>query len=650
VTDSLSGAPIRARVKPMPINFPSCCDSLGDYHRYLRPGTYSVVFEANGYRPKTVTGVVVAADTVTYLDVRLAPDTSLPVSLHKFVWGRGVSDEAIASTPDWALGAHDGRRYSLGRGGIAAYDFGRQVFNMAGNDLTVYEDDADPEGYRVDVANDLLGPWTAIGWDTGTASFDLAHGGVSTCRYIKVTDDSGATSGATAGFDLDAIEAVVANAAALVYYNQVVQDSPPGGNNDGRLDPGETAGLVLGLRNIGRHPVADLQGRLSTTDTFVAVLDSTGAFGLVQPDSVRWSLTDKYRVSARPNTPREHQATMKLALSGTDYSDSLTFTLTVGELRMCDPIPDGPRQPALYWCYDNTDTGYAPCPVYNWVEIRGQGTRLTLSDDQTVQLSLPSGFGPWRFYGQSFSQISVCSNGWVAPGTSTSTTYTPLTLPDPNAPSAVFLNWIDLYPPAGGGVWYYHDAANHRFIVEYDSVRYYSGGMHDKFELVIYDTTVRTPSGDNVFWGQFYSNNGGYGGIGEQDPTKTIAINYTGPAAAPIQPGRAVKYTTEYAVGMADGGRRVADGRSRLAVCPNVFCRSTRVNWLAPQNGTVELQVYDASGRAVTTLASGAVRAGRHSTVWDGTDDSGRRVAEGIYFVRLESAGGRLSVKAVRLE
>jgi hypothetical protein len=31
VTDSVSGVPIRARVRPMPIDFPSYCDSIGDY-------------------------------------------------------------------------------------------------------------------------------------------------------------------------------------------------------------------------------------------------------------------------------------------------------------------------------------------------------------------------------------------------------------------------------------------------------------------------------------------------------------------------------------------------------------------------------------------------------------------------------------------
>jgi len=60
----------------------------------------------------------------------------------------------------------------------------------------------------------------------------------------------------------------------------------------------------------------------------------------------------------------------------------------------------------------------------------------------------------------------------------------------------ICLNWDDLWPTSSGGhgyVYYYHDAANHRFVIEYDSVAYYSQTtVYDKFEAVIYDTTVTT--------------------------------------------------------------------------------------------------------------------------------------------------------------
>jgi hypothetical protein len=41
--------------------------------------------------------------------------------------------------------------------------------------------------------------------------------------------------------------------------------------------------------------------------------------------------------------------------------------------------------------------------------------------------------------------------------------------------------------------------------------------------------------------------------------------------------------------------------------------------------------------------------AGFHTAVWDGRDDSGRRVAAGIYFYRLETAGAVLHRKMLAL-
>ena len=120
--------------------------------------------------------------------------------------------------------------------------------------------------------------------------------------------------------------------------------------------------------------------------------------------------------------------------------------------------------------------------------------------------------------------------------------------------AAIFANWDDLYPRIGGGgagyVYWYHDSANHRLIVEYDSVRYYSGTNRDKFEVIFYDTTVVTPTADNVIVVQ-YKTAAGYSSstVGLQDPTEAIGIqdlynSALAHGAGPITPGRAIKYTT----------------------------------------------------------------------------------------------------------
>jgi flagellar hook assembly protein FlgD len=54
-----------------------------------------------------------------------------------------------------------------------------------------------------------------------------------------------------------------------------------------------------------------------------------------------------------------------------------------------------------------------------------------------------------------------------------------------------------------------------------------------------------------------------------------------------------------------------------------------------PLAGDVELSVFDLQGRKIKTLLSGPRAAGPQSVEWDGRDASGRPVASGPYYIRL---------------
>lgn len=68
---------------------------------------------------------------------------------------------------------------------------------------------------------------------------------------------------------------------------------------------------------------------------------------------------------------------------------------------------------------------------------------------------------------------------------------------------------------------------------------------------------------------------------------------------------------------------------------PNPFNPRTVLRYAVPRSGAVALRVYDARGRAVTTLVDGVRDAGYHQVTWDGRDDAGDRVASGVYFARM---------------
>jgi hypothetical protein len=72
-------------------------------------------------------------------------------------------------------------------------------------------------------------------------------------------------------------------------------------------------------------------------------------------------------------------------------------------------------------------------------------------------------------------------------------------------------------------------------------------------------------------------------------------------------------------------------------VFPNPFNPASTLRYHLEHGTSVQLAVYDVSGRRVRTLFQGNAAAGWHDTTWDGNDARGRRVASGVYFLRLTS-------------
>ncbi|MBN2537857.1 T9SS type A sorting domain-containing protein, partial [candidate division WOR-3 bacterium] len=454
--------------------------------------------------------------------------------------------------------------------------------------------------------------------------------------------------------------ALVVGAPQLLAEGVRCWDPRPGGNNNGRLDPGEQAELALGVRNAGMGTADSVRARLRSGDVRLEVLDSLGWYGPVHPDSTVFNTGDRFTVRADGSIPRETELPCTLLLTGHEYAATRVVMLGVGMLTNVDPVPDGPRQPARYWAYDDCDTFYVARPGFEWVEINGVGTRMTFSqNDAVVMVPLPSGFGPFRYYGQEYSQVSVSADGWLAPGNHTTSNYSNTALPGSSAPpGAICPNWDDLYPYSGGGgagyVYHHHDEANHRFVVEYDSVRYYSGTIRDKFQVLIYDTTAAGPTGDCPVVFQYLTADGYTSStVGIQDPNRTIGIQclYNGSyhrAASVIEPGRAVRFCTDSVqtgVGEWNLGGRVE--RFDLRCAPNPVQRLGTVAFNLPLAGHARLTVVDLTGRTVRTLADARLERGSYSYTWNRQDDAGREVAAGVYLYRLETDAGILSRKAV---
>ena len=89
---------------------------------------------------------------------------------------------------------------------------------------------------------------------------------------------------------------------------------------------------------------------------------------------------------------------------------------------------------------------------------------------------------------------------------------------------------------------------------------------------------------------------------------------------------------------------------ARLALrgaLPNPFQKSTQIAFDLPLGaGETRVTIFDAAGRRVRALFSGALAPAEQRVFWDGRGDAGSDLAAGIYLVRLET---RLGVRTGRV-
>ena len=142
VTDASNSAPLAATVQVVGRDHDIFTDpDVGDYHRMLMPGTYSLTFSAPGYVTQTINNVVVSSGDATVLDVQLAPPSPAPVI-------------TTASLPDGYLGTAYGPlqlQVSDGQlplewsvtttGELAERDLGSSLFSVVGTAQNWRDDD-----------------------------------------------------------------------------------------------------------------------------------------------------------------------------------------------------------------------------------------------------------------------------------------------------------------------------------------------------------------------------------------------------------------------------------------------------------------------------------------------------------------------------
>lgn len=206
VTDKNTGKALEAMVEVLEPGWPAFTHPvLGDFHRVLQPGTYSLRVWAPGYSEKIIKGVTVGAGDATRIDVSLE---LAPGKFHALkLMTAAIPQDNYKNTTHGphSLGPADGRFCSLGSGGYVVLDLSESFSAGTGARLTIHdskEADSNDEAFEIFTSVSCDGPFQKVGSGTGSCEVQVK----SLQRYLKVLDSRSKDAGTiTPGLDLDAV-------------------------------------------------------------------------------------------------------------------------------------------------------------------------------------------------------------------------------------------------------------------------------------------------------------------------------------------------------------------------------------------------------------------------------------------------------------
>lgn len=116
------------------------------------------------------------------------------------------------------------------------------------------------------------------------------------------------------------------------------------GNNNGKIDPGETVYITIHLENLGSSDSYNVSALLICPDPFITINQGTQTYGNIISGSV---VQQNFSVSANIATPAGHPVTFELAITGDlSLSSSASFTEVVGQIPILVIDLDGNKNSA----------------------------------------------------------------------------------------------------------------------------------------------------------------------------------------------------------------------------------------------------------------------------------------------------------------
>ena len=272
--------------------------------------------------------------------------------------------------------------------------------------------------------------------------------------------------------------------------------------DNAELSPGIESDVKIYLLNVGNLDLNDVQLNLLHSGYSIDIIQSVADFGDILVGEVSGSFINA-RVLIDSNTINGSIINMHASIMSEEgYNQDIYFPLNIGEANTNDPL--GPDLHG-YYIYDSNDLGYNLCPIYDWIEIDedygGSGSVLPMSDggngngisSSSYTMDLPFSF---KFYGIQYNQITINTNGWITFGESNITSFRNYPIPGAGGPSPmVAAFWDDLKTSSNAEIYKYE--SEHYLVIQWSEMRTQNNNSVETFQMILYDDTYLTPTGDN---------------------------------------------------------------------------------------------------------------------------------------------------------
>jgi subtilisin family serine protease len=363
-------------------------------------------------------------------------------------------------------------------------------------------------------------------WSFGDSARDLAHFNI----YKKLMPDGNITlagTSTTTSFQFD-----VPTGEDGVYQISVkaVDDGTP------PLESGPSRAIFLA---VGHLPPTNL----------VAVS------GMDSNVPLSWNLPGAWRENRLPEAPiiqsNDNSAIPDQQMKGVD--DPIGPPMLLGR--------GGPDTFGYEWIDSDESDG----PAYSWIDISGVGVEITPWPNGTVDDGytnpIPMGM-EFDYYGITYTDIVVSTNGWVSFLAATSSYLGNTTMPNTTNPNALLaVEWDDLDGGTVGHCYYYYDSANNQFIVSWVNWPYYPDATGPAHNLQV----ILDGNSNNIIM-QYGAN------AGDWQTDVTVGIeNETGTDGLQVTANQAYLHS-DMAISYSTGSEGIAPVHFKLyrATTPNV--------------------------------------------------------------------------------